>query len=352
MMYIFFSYSYPEKVFKNSVCAVIMSVLEVSSLSVSFLSGGRLLPAVSDLSFTVEKGEILALVGESGCGKSVSCMSLARLLPEPPAKYLSGSIKLEGINGNSDVLKMSTHDLRKIRGSKIAYIFQEPSVSLNPVFTVGYQISEVIDLHRPEVQDVEAEIISLLKQVGIPAPEKRINAYPHEMSGGMLQRIMIAMALAGKPEILIADEPTTALDVTIQAQILELLAEIREKSGMAVILVTHNLGIVSELADRVIVMYAGRAVETAKASELMKNPLHPYTRALLSAVPELGKDSGALTSIPGTVPSPAEYPQGCRFSSRCALRNSRPEEDQDRCMNVLPPFGERNSGHFCACHYS
>ena len=327
-----------------------MALLELENLSIDFKVDGKWLPAVSGVSFNVEKGEILALVGESGCGKSVTCMSLARLLPEPPARYSGGNILFSAEKGKKvDILRLDKKELRKIRGGKIAYIFQEPSVSLNPVFRIGDQIAEAIFLHRPEVEDVKSEVLSLLKQVGIPEPETRINAYPHEMSGGMQQRIMIAMALASQPELLIADEPTTALDVTIQAQILELLKKIGSETGMAIILVTHNLGIVSELADRVIVMYAGNMVEAAVVGELLEKPLHPYTAALLSAVPRLGHENESLTTIPGSVPSPANYPAGCRFYGRCSLCESLENQKQLKCSEEIPLWEKISDTHYCRC---
>ena len=327
-----------------------MPLLEVKNLNVSFLSDGRLLPAVSDVSFTVEPGEILALVGESGCGKSITCMSLAKLLPEA-ARILGGEVRLKMPSGEIvDVMTLQRRALRKIRGGGIAYIFQEPSVSLNPVFRVGEQIAEAIELHRPEVTDPWAEAIELLKKVGIPDPVSRVRLYPHEMSGGMQQRVMIAMASASHPSLLIADEPTTALDVTIQAQILDLLLELRRTLGTSMILVTHNLGIVSETADRVAVMYAGRIVEMGLVRELIESPQHPYTRALLAAVPVLGEDTGRLSTIPGSVPLPAEFPAGCRFSTRCERCLHASPEEQQRCRDKVPALRECRSGHFCACH--
>lgn len=327
-----------------------MALLEVKNLSVSFLSDGKLLPAVSDVSFTVEEGEILALVGESGCGKSITCMSLAKLLPGA-ARIRSGKVLLRTGSGEAaDVLRLEGRELRKIRGGKIAYIFQEPSVSLNPVFRVGEQIVEVLELHRPEVADPWKEAEELLKKVGIPDPAGRVRLYPHEMSGGMQQRVMIAMAVASHPALLIADEPTTALDVTIQAQILDLLLELRRTLGTSMILVTHNLGIVSETADRVAVMYAGRIVEMGKVRELIDFPQHPYTRALLAAVPVLGEDSGRLSTIPGSVPLPAEFPAGCRFSTRCERCFRASPEIRKRCREEVPQLRECRSGHFCACH--
>lgn len=329
-----------------------MPLLKVESLSIEFKVEGRWLPAVTDASFTLERGEMLALVGESGCGKSVTCMSLARLLPEPPARIVSGRVMLEAEGGPAaDVLKLGSRELRRVRGGRIAYIFQEPSVSLNPVFKVGEQIAEAVALHRPEVADPWAEAVSLLGQVGIPEPEARASRYPHEMSGGMQQRVMIAMAIASRPALLVADEPTTALDVTIQAQILELLAGLRKNLGMAIILVTHNLGIVAELADRVAVMYAGRMVESAPVPELLSRPSHPYAKALISAVPKLGHEAERLTTIPGSVPSPANFPAGCRFFGRCELCSGLDAQSQARCESSVPAWEELSPGHFCACHW-
>ena len=292
-------------------------ILEVENLSVGFGRKGNVVEVTSDVSFALHRGEILSLVGESGCGKSLSCLALTRLLP-PAGNILRGSVRYHHKDGNIyDLCTIPEKKLRKLRGASIAYIFQEPSASLNPVFRIEDQIAEVIDLHRPEVEDVHSEVIKLLQDVGIPDPEKRSQAYPHELSGGMQQRIMIAMALAGKPDLLIADEPTTALDVTIQAQILDLIDSLRKKYNMAVILVTHNLGIVAELADKVAVMYAGMIVESASAGALINDPRHPYTQALLSAVPQLGGGKKVLNTIPGTVPMPGKFPAGCRFADRC-----------------------------------
>jgi len=328
-----------------------MKILEVDNLSVEFRVEKKILPVVSNVSFSLEKGEILAIVGESGCGKSVTCMALTRLLPEPPAFYSEDStIHIK----NKPILKLSKKQLRKVRQKNVSYIFQEPSVSLNPVFKVSDQIAEAI-LLRNDAQnpDVNNEIISLLSRVGIPDPEKRMHAYPHELSGGMQQRVMIAMALAGKPDILIADEPTTALDVTIQAQILDLLKHIRNKDSMSIILVTHNLGIVADMADRVIVMYAGHTLEEANSNEIIFNPQHPYTKALMNAVPKLGaSEKSKLETIPGTVPSPEDYSTGCRFSDRCPiLANSVDNENlKHLCLNSVPKWTEIKKGHFCRCH--
>ncbi len=328
-----------------------MTILDVKNLTIEFQSERGWLPAVTDVSFHLRKGEILALVGESGCGKSISCMSLARLLPSPPARIARGEVLLTCRNGETEnVLNLTPRQLRKIRGGEIAYIFQEPSVSLNPVFRIGAQIAEAIELHRPDVENVEQEVADLLRKVGIPSPEERMRLYPHELSGGMQQRVMIAMALASRPSILVADEPTTALDVTIQAQILDLLAEVRNQFGMSIILVTHNLGIVSEMADRVCVMYAGRIVETAPVRELIDHPRHPYASALLAAVPKLGGTHGKLSTIPGSVPPPARFPAGCRFCDRCSLCAALPEKERKICETVVPEMREISPGHFCACH--
>lgn len=310
-----------------------------------------MLSVVDKVSFEVSCGEILALVGESGCGKSISCLSLTRLLPSPPAFVSADSVQFSQVPGQTiDLFKLSPQKLRKIRGGGIAYIFQEPSVSLNPVFRVGDQIAEVLNLHHPEIVDVRAKVIELLKDVGIPAPESRIRDFPHEMSGGMQQRVMIAMALAGSPDLLIADEPTTALDVTIQAQILDLIDRIRRERKMAVILVTHNLGIVEQLADHVAVMYAGNIVEYAPARELIEHPRHPYTRELLRAVPHLGIKSDRLFAIKGHVPQPENFPIGCRFSDRCDLCAQQSKASQRRCQEESPQIQELSPGHQCACH--
>ncbi len=327
-----------------------MSLLEVKNLSIGFRSGARLTQVVSDVSFELEPGEVLALVGESGCGKSISCLSLTSLLSPRLTEVTADGIIYEMRSGKkADLAKLSPRELRRVRGGEIAYIFQEPAASLNPVLTVGRQIAEVIELHRPEIDDPEPEAIRLLKQVGIPAPETRLRAFPHELSGGMQQRVMIAMALAGRPRLLIADEPTTALDVTIQAQILELLRDLRAEYDLSVILVTHNLGIVAEIADRVAVMYAGNIVECAATRELMTAPAHPYTRALLSAVPELGGRRGRLNTIPGVVPRPENYPAGCRFAPRCPALESASPEERAKCAALVPPVIRVAPGHFCRC---
>lgn len=329
-----------------------MPLVKVEKFSVEFSVDGHWLPAVTDLSFQLNEGGVLALVGESGCGKSVTCMSLARLLPEPPARYASGTIRFTRQGKTLDVLSLNASKLRELRGGGIGYVFQEPSVSLNPVFRVGDQIAEALELHRPDVTDVRNEVISYLKMVGISDPASRRNAYPHELSGGMQQRVMIAMALASGPDLLVADEPTTALDVTIQAQILDLLRDIRARSNMAILLVTHNLGIVADLADDVLIMYAGHAVEEAPTNAILETPAHPYTKALLAAVPDLSKKGGALTSIPGSVPSPAKFPKGCRFFGRCPLAEKVGPEKRKRCAEEIPEWREWSVGRNIRCHHA
>ncbi len=333
---------------EKNTCYIIhmMELLQVKDLHIGFRSGKKVLSMVDGVSFSVAPGEILSLVGESGCGKSISCLALTGLLPKSAAEVSANSILFQG----QELAGASNRQLRKVRGAGIAYIFQEPSASLNPVFRVGEQIAEVLELHRPDVKDIRGEVVRLLKLVGIPAPESRIDAYPHELSGGMQQRIMIAMALAGNPALLIADEPTTALDVTIQAQILDLIDEMRKTHHMGVILVTHNLGIVAETADRVAVMYAGRIVETSPVKDLLQNPAHPYTRALLSAVPHPGMPDGPLATIRGSVPTPGNYPAGCRFFGRCSHCDHLPPELQKKCEFEIPPTQEIRPDHFCACH--
>ena len=286
--------------------------LDVRNLQVSFYTDDGEVRAVDNVNFTIKRGETLALVGESGCGKSVTALSLAKLVATPPGFYKGGQILLD----NEDVLAMDKEPLRRVRGARISYIFQEPATSLNPVFRVGNQIKEVLKLHRPDAA-TDDEVERLLKLVHIPEPRRRLRDYPHQLSGGMQQRIMIAMALACQPELLVADEPTTALDVTIQAQILYLLKEFKQKLQMSILLITHNLGIVGDLADNVAVMYAGRIVEYAPAATLLQKPLHPYTIALMRSIPRLGVRATRLHSIPGSVPNPARLPAGCAFHPRC-----------------------------------
>jgi ABC-type dipeptide/oligopeptide/nickel transport system ATPase component len=269
------------------------SLLSVENLAIQFGPPDDPVRAVDGITFRMEPGETLAVVGESGSGKSVSALALTRLLAAPPARYVSGRINFDG----RDVLKMPERELRELRGAKIAYIFQEPGSSLNPVFTIGYQIREAIELHRPDVRDVTAEIVSALDQVGIRDPASRLNDYPHQLSGGMQQRVMIAMALACKPRLLVADEPTTALDVTIQKQIMDLLKQLKGSTNMAILLITHNFGLVSDFADRVVVMFRGKIVEAGPTAEILRNPQHPYTRALIDCVPKLGQKQRRLKTI-------------------------------------------------------
>jgi len=314
-------------------------LLEIKSLRLDFVSDGQALRAVDDVSLAIDAGETLCLVGESGCGKSVTALSIARLVPTPPARYPGGQILLNG----QDVLRMSKARLREIRGGVVSYVFQEPAASLNPVFRVGNQIKESLRLHRPEAA-TDDEVIRLLKLVGIPAPESRRRDYPHQLSGGMQQRVMIAMALASRPKLLVADEPTTALDVTIQAQILELLRDLKRQLGMSMLLITHNLGIVGDIADRVAVMYAGQIVELAPATELLARPFHPYTQALINSVPRLGGNASRLTVIPGQVPNLGALPAGCRFHPRCP--KARPD-----CARTPPGLVEVEPARWVRCPY-
>ncbi|HWD94588.1 MAG TPA: ABC transporter ATP-binding protein [Verrucomicrobiae bacterium] len=317
-----------------------MPLLEIKNLKLDFLSDGRSLRAVDDVSLAINPGETVCLVGESGCGKTITALSVARLVPTPPAKYVGGEVLLNG----RDVLKMSAAELRGIRGGVVSYVFQEPSASLNPVIRIGKQIKESLKLHRPE-KATDEEVVRLLKLVRIPAPESRLRNYPFEMSGGMQQRVMIAMALASEPKLLVADEPTTALDVTIQAQILELLLDLKQRLGMSILLITHNLGIVGDIADRVAVMYAGQIVELAPARELLRRPLHPYTRALINSVPKLSGDATRLTAIPGSVPRIGNFPPGCRFYPRCP--SAKPE-----CANTMPELVEVEPQRWVRCLYA
>jgi ABC-type dipeptide/oligopeptide/nickel transport system ATPase component len=268
-------------------------LLEVRNLAIDFGRGENATHAVKGISFTIADGETVAVVGESGSGKSVTALSLTRLLPTPPARYVGGEILFNGRN----TLTLSGDELRPMRGKQIAYIFQEPGTSLNPVFTIEFQIAEAIRLHRPEVKDVRGEVVRALDLVGIRDPEKRLGDYPHQLSGGMQQRVMIAMALACHPKLLVADEPTTALDVTIQKQIMDLLRELKGRLGMSIMLITHNFGIVADIADRVVVMFRGHIVEEGKTADVLRNPQHPYTRALIDCVPRLGQKQRRLKAI-------------------------------------------------------
>jgi len=314
-------------------------VLDIKNLKTVFYLEHGIARAVNDVSFYLGKGEMIGLVGESGCGKSVTSLSIMRLIQSPPGKIESGSIIFKG----HDILSLSESEMRNIRGNDIAMIFQEPMTSLNPVFTIGSQIIEAVVLHQ-KVGEKEARnrTIEMLKLVGIPDPEQRIDVYPHQMSGGMRQRVMIAMALSCSPEILIADEPTTALDVTIQAQIMDLLAKLREEIGMSVILITHDLGIVAESTDRIEVMYSGIIVEEGNTTDVFRNPSHPYTRGLIQSVPRLDTVKERLHVIKGTVPDSSDIPAGCPFNPRCPLAD-------ERCRSEVPDFENIGGNHNSRC---
>lgn len=314
-------------------------LIEVEGLNVYFGSRERPVRAVDGVEFVIREGETVALVGESGCGKSVSSMAMARLVPEPPGFYAGGRIRYRGKN----VLEMDLRELQALRGNEIAYIFQDPGASLNPVFRIGYQIGEAIRLHRKGMNE-RKEVAELLRLVGMADPERAARAYPHELSGGMQQRAMIAMALACRPRLLVADEPTTALDVTIQAQILDLLASLQKELGMAILLITHNLGLVAGTAHRVEVMYAGRIVESGPAETVLSMPRHPYTKGLLDAVPRLSGSQGRLKGIDGVVPNPARPPAGCRFHPRCPLC-------REVCREREPVVESVADGHTSRCHF-
>ena len=318
-------------------------LLRVSGLTTRFFTDEGVAYAVEDVSFDVPRGGTLALVGESGCGKTVTALSILRLIPDPPGRIESGSVRLD----SKELLALSEEDMRAVRGNRIAMIFQEPMTSLNPVFTIGDQIAEAVVLHEKAGRaEARAKAVAMLRKVGIPDPEQRVSEYPHQMSGGMRQRVMIAMALVCGPELLIADEPTTALDVTIQAQILDLLRALRGASGMSMLMITHDLGIVAETADSVAVMYAGRIVEQADVRELFAAPLHPYTVGLFRSRPDLEPTGRPLAVIPGTVPSPLAVPPGCPFHPRCPLA------DDARCPNERPPLQVKKAGHLAACWHS
>ncbi|HHY16726.1 MAG TPA: ABC transporter ATP-binding protein [Firmicutes bacterium] len=302
-------------------------ILQVNNLKTSFFTSDGVVTAVDGVSFSIREGETLAIVGESGCGKSVTSLSIMGLIPWPPGKILHGQIFLDG----EDLLLKSEEEMQKVRGNKISMIFQEPMTSLNPVLSVGFQIMEALELHQGlSTGDAMKKAVEMLRLVGIPEPERRVAEYPHQMSGGMRQRVMIAMALACNPRLLIADEPTTALDVTIQAQILDLMGRLQQDMGTAILLITHDMGVVAEMAERVIVMYAGQFVEEGDVESIFDHPLHPYTSGLLSSIPRVDVDSERLHVIPGAVPSPFEFPSGCRFHPRCnqSIQRCRDEEPQ------------------------
>jgi len=316
-----------------------VTLLSVSNLRVVFGSERGELAAVDDVSFDVAEGEVLGIVGESGSGKSVTALSIMGLLPKPPARVTAGSIKFQ----NEDLLGLSEREMRRVRGLGIGMIFQEPMTSLNPVFPIGDQLMETIRVHERVSPAARRErAAAMLARVGIAEPERRLRDYPHQLSGGMRQRVMIAMALACNPKLLIADEPTTALDVTIQQQILELLLDLREELGMAIVIITHNMGVVAEMADRVLVMYAGRIVERAPVTELFERPAHPYTRGLLESIPTLADERDRLKTIPGMLPNPAALPPGCRFEPRCQWRIAD-------CTAAVPSLMPLREGHESAC---
>jgi peptide/nickel transport system ATP-binding protein len=322
-------------------------LLEVEGLRTWFFTRDGVVRAVDDISFAVLPGETLALVGESGCGKSVTALSILRLVPSPPGRVVAGAVRF----GGRDLLRLTQAEMRAVRGNDIAMIFQEPMTSLNPVLTIGRQIAETLILHRRLDRRMAAQkAIDLLRRVHIPEAERRTGDYPHQLSGGMRQRVMIAMALACSPRLLIADEPTTALDVTIQAQILDLMRELKTEIDAAIVLITHDLGVVAEMAERVVVMYAGRKAEEAAVASLFRRPLHPYTHGLLQSVPRLGASVGRaeparLAEIEGTVPSLRDAIPGCAFAPRCGLAT-------EICRRAMPAFEEKAPGHFAACFHS
>ncbi|RRJ65341.1 ABC transporter ATP-binding protein [Paenibacillus oralis] len=315
------------------------NLLEISGLRTEFTTPGGVIKAVDGVSFTVRKGETLGIVGESGCGKSITSLSIMQLLPKRVGRVAAGEIRFEGKN----LLTASRREMRQIRGNRIAMIFQEPMTSLNPVFKVGKQVSEAARYHlKIGKQEARKRVVDMLAKVGIPRPEKIFDQYPHQLSGGMRQRVMIAMAMVCNPSLLIADEPTTALDVTIQAQILDLMRDLQSKEGTSIMMITHDLGVVAEMCDRVVIMYAGQVVEETDVKTLFRMPRHPYTRGLLASLPQLAGDTDRLKSIPGQVPNPLEMPSGCRFAPRCPMRVERCEQSDPELKEVAP-------GHLCRC---
>lgn len=315
------------------------NLVEFKNLKTYFYTEDGIVKAVNDVSFNIREGETIGIVGESGCGKSVTAMSLMRLIPNPPGKIVGGEMLFEG----KSILSMSEDQMREIRGNKISVIFQEPMTSLNPVFTIGDQISEAVILHQKLTkEEALKKAVEMLKLVGIPRAEEIAASYPHQLSGGMRQRAMIAMAVSCNPKLLIADEPTTALDVTIQAQILDIMRDLKNKLNTSIMLITHDLGVIAEMADYVVVMYAGKVVEEAPVLELFKNPMHPYTIGLLNSKPILNQDTERLYSIPGQVPNPIGMPDSCYFCERC-------EKRIDGCKNKIPNLIEVKEGHKVAC---
>jgi peptide/nickel transport system ATP-binding protein/oligopeptide transport system ATP-binding protein len=315
-------------------------LLRIEGLRTVFKTSSGLVRAVDGIDLSVARGRTLGIVGESGCGKSMLSLSVMRLVP-PPGRTTEGRVLLEG----RDLLTLSTSEMRQVRGGQIAMIFQEPMTSLNPVHSIGRQLTEAMHVHSPELNAsaLKDKAIAALKRVRIPSPERRFEEFPHQLSGGMRQRVMIAMALACEPRLLIADEPTTALDVTVQAQILDLLRELQAETGMSIILITHDLGVIAEMADDVAVMYAGKVVERTTARELFDDPQHPYTLGLLGSVPRLDEDRDRLLAIDGSVPPPFAFPPGCRFNPRCPFA-------LDLCRSAMPVLREVAPGHQAACH--
>jgi len=316
-----------------------VTLLDVQGLTTAFMTGRGEITAIEEVSFSLKEGEILGIVGESGSGKSVTALTIMGLLPTPPARIAAGKVMFQG----KELTKLSSREMQRIRGPGIAMIFQEPMTSLNPVFSIGDQIMETIRAHENlPAAALRKRAIDMLDKVGIPSAARRLDDYPHQMSGGQRQRVMIAIALACNPKLLIADEPTTALDVTIQAQILDLLMDLRDEFRMAIMIITHNMGVIAETADRVLVMYAGRVIEEAPVARVFDHPIHPYTRGLLECVPSITEDRARLIAIPGTLPDPARRPPGCRYSVRC--RYALPS-----CSDALPPLILEEADHWAAC---
>ena len=316
-----------------------MSLLELRGLTTTFQTARGEISAIEDISFDLNAGEILGIVGESGSGKSVTALTIMGLLPQPPARIAAGSVRFVG----EELTTASSNRMEKIRGAGISMVFQEPMTSLNPVFTIGEQIMETVRAHgRMSASAQRERAIEMLDRVGIPSATERLNDYPHQLSGGQRQRVMIAMSLACRPKLLIADEPTTALDATIQAQVLDLLMDLRDELGMAIMIITHNMGVIAEVADRVLVMYAGRIVEKSPAADLFDAPQHPYTRGLLACVPTLQQDRHRLIAIPGSLPEPARRPPGCRFAPRCTYRI-------EACRTAIPPLVMQREDRAVAC---
>jgi oligopeptide/dipeptide ABC transporter ATP-binding protein len=337
-----------EKAVRDTVASATERLLEIDNLQTHFFTQAGVVRAVDGVSYSVRSGETLGVVGESGCGKSVTALSILRLVASPPGRIVGGSIRFAGMN----LLELTEHEMEDIRGNDISMIFQEPMTSLNPLMTIGRQVGEAIALHRGlSRREAWDEAVEMLRRVHIPEPERRVHAYPHQLSGGMRQRAMIAMALSCNPKLLIADEPTTALDVTIQAQILDLMRELQDTTGAAIILITHDMGVVAENADRVVVMYAGRKVEEASADDLFERPGHPYTKGLLGSLPNLEVAAqidtrrARLNEIKGMVPSLANLLQGCTFAPRCGFAT-------EECRAAYPPLAEHRPGHWVACWHA